>query len=175
MKTWLITDTHFNHTNMVQLCGRPENFNDVIIKHWKHLVADDDLVIHLGDVIFSRAGELTGIMAQLPGKKVLTLGNHDNRKPEWYMNRGFHFAADRFDYKKIAFSHIPLTREGLGKDLSYLSDVPHHRGVSLNIHGHFHNTDHRDWEYEVGDHNRLLVLENEDYKPVLLEEFLSRA
>lgn len=169
MKSWLITDTHFNHEAMKTLCGRPDNFNELIIRNWKRLVQPDDLVIHLGDVIFSRAGELAGIMTQLPGKKVLTLGNHDKRKESWYLQRGFDAVCERFIYRGIMFSHVPLTREQMGWGYDY------YQGKVINVHGHFHNTDHRDWEYEVGDHNKLLSLENENYKPVLLEEFLSRA
>ena len=182
MKTWVISDTHWNHEAMVELCGRPKNFNQLIVKNWKHLVGENDLVIHLGDVIFNRAGELSGIMNQLPGTKVLTLGNHDKRKPEWYMSHGFALACEQFVYKGITFSHYPLSPEDMGfTPLSYRkgighSDVPGEvvfEPDPVNIHGHFHNTDHRNWELDVYEHNKLFSLEKVGYKPVLLEQFIA--
>lgn len=32
MKIWLTTDTHFNHKKMIEYCGRPENFEEIIKK-----------------------------------------------------------------------------------------------------------------------------------------------
>lgn len=160
-KTWVITDTHFNHEAMIQLAGRPEDADAQTIRNWKKLVDKRDLVIHLGDVIFSKASMLGYIMYDLPGTKVLCMGNHDKNKPEWYMNRGFALAAQRFLYKRVWFSHYPLSEKEMGSPL-----LP-------NIHGHFHNTHHRDWEFPVGDHNILLSLETVKYRPVLLDQILS--
>ena len=159
-KVWLITDTHFNHAKMMELCGRPANFNELIVENWRKTVGDDDLVFHLGDVIFNRAAELKGIMEGLPGKKILVKGNHDNARSHWYMRRGFSFVCYGFEYAHAYFTHKPALA------------LP--EGCTVNVHGHLHNTTHRDAEYEPRPWHRLLSLENENYTPVLLESFLAR-
>lgn len=73
---WLLPDTHFNDANMLKF--RPKNYEQLIIKRCRSLIAPQDTLIHLGDVIFSRPGELKTFLAQIPGKtKILVRGNHD--------------------------------------------------------------------------------------------------
>lgn len=87
MRIWIIADTHFYHENIKRYQGRPDDFNEQIIRNWNKLVAYDDVVIHLGDVIFGLDKEtrLPSLIASLPGKKVLCRGNHDPKPAEWYM------------------------------------------------------------------------------------------
>lgn len=161
-RLWLITDTHFNHDALVRYCGRPPDFTRRIIKNCRQLLAPTDVLIHLGDVIFSNAGQLDELLAEIPGTKILVKGNHDKRPDSWFYNKGFSFVCDAFRIEDVIFSHIPLPQ--LPPD------------VRLNVHGHFHNTDHRRHEPEIADYyddekHRLLALEHTDYKPVLLREF----
>ena len=67
MKLWIIADTHFYHENIKRYQGRPDDFNEQIIRNWCKLVAYDDVVIHLGDVIFGLDKEqrLSSLMASL--------------------------------------------------------------------------------------------------------------
>jgi len=160
MQIWVITDTHWGHTNIIKYCNRPENHNELMIKHWKEMVQYDDIVIHLGDVIFGNKEKLIGILAQLPGKKILVRGNHDHESNLWYMRAGFDFACDQIVYNNIVFSHYPI------------QELP--SGTTMNIHGHFHTSDPKFWEYKVKPFNKLLVIEHEDYKPVLLEKLIKR-
>jgi len=135
MKIWIIADTHFYHENIKKFQGRPDDFNEQIIKNWNRLVQYNDLVIHLGDVIFglNKEEQLPCLMATLPGKKILCRGNHDPKSATWYMERGFDFVCDYFIYQDIAFSHAPLT------PLPPQSLVADMRLVNWNIHGHFHS------------------------------------
>ena len=50
MKHFVISDTHFLHNNIIKYCNRPEDYNKKIIKNWRRVVSDEDVVIHLGDV-----------------------------------------------------------------------------------------------------------------------------
>lgn len=184
MKIWIIADTHFYHENIKRYQGRPDNFNEQIISNWNKLVAYDDLVIHLGDVIFGLNKEKTlpSLMATLPGKKVLCRGNHDPQPSEWYMERGFDFVCDYYVYKDIALSHAPLT------PLPPQSLVGDRRLVRLNIHGHFHKGSaanssqshriHKDEYYDSEyyrkhqDKYRLVQIED-NLSPMLLSGILS--
>jgi calcineurin-like phosphoesterase family protein len=123
-------------------------------------IAAQDTLIHLGDVIFYNYADLKDILDGIPGRKVLTMGNHDKRNATWYMNHGFTFAADAIVMGNIMFSHKPI------------KDFP--SGVEYNVHGHLHNTGHRPQEswWDPGGRHRLFVLEHH-YKPIELQRFMS--
>ena len=77
---WFISDTHFNHTNIIKFCNRPFNdvfeMNEAIIQNWNGLVKPLDTVYHLGDVGF---GRLDDIIGRLHGEKILIVGSHDKK------------------------------------------------------------------------------------------------
>lgn len=159
---WLITDTHFYHEAMVELCGRPANCEQIVMRNLKHVVAEQDILIHLGDVIFYKYPELKGMMDSVPCRKILTMGNHDRKAKWWYMRNGFDWAVDVFTLGNIAFSHKPL------------EVLP--MGTEYNVHGHLHTSAHRvteEW-YDPEIH-RCLSLELVGYKPVKLRQFLPEA
>jgi len=165
MKTLLITDTHFNHKAMVTYCGRPENFTEIILKNWEEMADENTVTYHLGDVIFSNASQVGDMLKRIKGKKILIKGNHDLNKDSWYLNKGFDGVCDAYklihEGKHILLTHIP------SKDKEY----------HINIHGHFHNTDHRSLEPEILEYydptyHKLLAIENTDLKPVELEAFV---
>lgn len=55
---WVITDTHFDHYNMVKTCGRLKNFTALICENWRKMVSPKNTIIHLGDCAWSQtAGE----------------------------------------------------------------------------------------------------------------------
>lgn len=193
MKIWTISDTHWNHVNILKYENRPVDHVQQIIKNWQGLVQPEDLVIHLGDVIFAEDKEknLKAILAELPGKKILCRGNHDSYPEakwaqwEFFMNCGFDAVTDYFIYDNMAFSHAPLTplpMQGL-----YNYDKP----VDLNIHGHFHRTAHRvpregengevfvdqfyDYKYYKANEEKYKLIQIEDeLRPFSLEEVLAR-
>lgn len=158
MKTYVISDTHFNHTRICELTGRPADFNQLIIKNWQAIVNKDDLVIHLGDVILGRNSELKGIMGELPGRKLLVRGNHDREKPIWYLERGFTVVTDGIILHDILFTHEP----------EFI--LP--KKVKWNVHGHLHNSKPKIEDINpLQPFHKLFVLEHE-YKPIELNEFM---
>lgn len=184
MKIWIIADTHFYHENIKKYQGRPDDFNEQIIKNWNKLVKYDDLVIHLGDVIFglNKEDTLSSIMASLPGKKVLCRGNHDPKPALWYMERGFDFVCDYFVSGDVAFSHVPLT------PLPPQTLVSSQRAVNLNIHGHFHKNRFQDATetlehidkyydsayYKAHKEQYLLLQIDNSLSPIALEDVLGK-
>jgi calcineurin-like phosphoesterase family protein len=163
MKTYIITDTHFNHKKLIEY-GRPDNFDDLL---WKELgkLPSNCLLIHLGDVCIGNDLEVHERLRLLPFIKILVKGNHDKKSDNWYLEKGWDFVCEQFTNtyfgKKILFSHIPVAWDGY---------------YELNIHGHFHDSDHR--RHETGlmaiknGYQKLLAMEYTNYKPVLLEEFI---
>ena len=53
MRIFLVSDTHFNHENILKYCNRPfntiEEMNVALIGNWNSVVKDDDIVYFLGD------------------------------------------------------------------------------------------------------------------------------
>ena len=165
MKIYIISDTHFNHNKpMIEWCGRPENFNELL---WKGLeqLPSDCLLLHLGDICIGGDQEVHERLAKLPYKKILVKGNHDSKSNAWYLSHGWDFVCEEFKDtyfgKNILFSHMPKVWDGI---------------YDIDIHGHFHNSDHRIQEPELfkikNGYQKLYAPEYQHYLPVNLEKFI---
>lgn len=182
MKTYLISDTHFNHGKIATYCDRPENFTELIVKNWSRIVQPTDLIIHLGDVGIGNGEQMRGnadIVKFLPGRKVLIRGNHDRKHSNswWMTTGGFDFACDKMVFRDCLMTHEPYRGEFL----------PH--GTMFNVHGHLHNIFHgfhpnasvnpdeqRDMYNRKSlrwEHQRLFAIEYTNYSPVEIEKFLN--
>ena len=88
MKRCVVSDTHFNHANIIKYCSRPfesiEQMNEELIKRWNNTVAKDDIVYHLGDFAFGSKEQLKEILGRLNGRVRLVMGNHDHKKGKDY-------------------------------------------------------------------------------------------
>jgi len=173
---YLITDTHFNHKNMVKYCNRPENFDKLIWDALDNLPKDCTL-IHLGDICMGGDIKTHEHIAKLPYKKILIKGNHDTKSNKWYREHGWDHVykslSEVYFGKYITLSHIPIP------------NIDH-----MNIHGHFHNNlerlKNKRWVVEdeeernrevlksLNSNHKLLAIEYTNYRPVLLEEFIKK-
>lgn len=62
--------------------------NEVLIANWNCVVAQDDIVFHLGDFCLGGSSEWISILDRLNGKIYLILGNHDMKNiRQGYINR----------------------------------------------------------------------------------------
>lgn len=166
MKIWLTTDTHFGHDKMIEFCGRPTDFSDQILNNLSKLVKEDSLLIHLGDVCIGNDQKWHDALSDsMPSvSKILIRGNHDKKSDQWYMSNGWRFVCESIQNtyfgENILLSHFPI------------NDI----GYDLNIHGHFHNSDHIRHEPELlkvkNDKQMLLAIEHTQLMPVLLEKFI---
>ncbi len=154
---YVIPDTHLGHENIKKYCNRPDKFENLIEKNWQAAVAENDTVIHLGDISFDE--KWIERLGSWNGRKILVRGNHDRQPHDFYMDCGFTAVVEELviDINNVVmlFSHRP--RFGHGYD--------------INIHGHQHNL-------AVYDDQRLylpLSLEHIGYKPLALDDnFISR-
>jgi calcineurin-like phosphoesterase family protein len=107
MKIFIIADTHFRHTNIIEYAKRPfknvEEMNEEMIKRWNNKVGDDDLVIHLGDFALGNKEEVASIRDRLNGKIILLKGNHDNKSVK---EAGFLIIKGNLEIDNLVFSHI---------------------------------------------------------------------
>jgi calcineurin-like phosphoesterase family protein len=162
-RSWITSDTHFLHKKVCDFCNRPYNFGALITKYWQHLIKPEDIVYHLGDVIFGNKKELEYFIKDLPGTKVLVRGNHDkSHSDNFFIGAGFDIVCKEIHVKNFILSHKPvLIDEG-----------------KINIHGHFHNMSKSHWEPNLvsvlTDRHYLYSLENAKYKPGILKDHLNK-
>ena len=174
MKRWLITDTHFGHHKIIELCGRPVNYEDRLLKGLM-AIPEGDTLFHLGDVCLGNDGDLHNtFITPIPCTKVLIRGNHDRKSDSWYIDHGWDVvlksAVVRVGGHQVFLSHQPLPEQYL-----WIPQNESKLNYTFNIHGHFHNNDHRALEYDDAAHgyNRLrhlrLACELTHYQPLLLD------
>ena len=162
-RVWLITDTHFNHDKMVDMCGRPKDFNERIGAALARNCQEGDTLYHLGDVAFydAKAAHDKWI-APLPCAKVLCLGNHDKKPDGWFRSNGWDLVvrgvALRMAGVKLFLSHYPTDA------------VP--AGTDVHVHGHQHNYGAsgflKPYSESAAEIRYLLAIEHTKYAPILL-------
>lgn len=170
MKIWVISDTHFGHSNILKFTDKAGNLirgavfkhikdhDDTICNNWCAMVKPEDHVYHLGDVAMARP--FIKYIKYLPGHKRLVRGNHDIFKTTEYLDAGFDeiYGVRVFPKANSILTHIPLHPDAL-------------RGHGwINIHGHTHHNYVLDGEGNPDGRYRCVSLEHTDYKPVLLME-----
>ena len=112
-----ISDNHWNHWQINRYCKRGfeslEQMNDSMTKKWNNTVRNEDLIINVGDVCFTKgeSAAITAVFKKLNGRKILVKGNHDRKSTAWYLTNGWDFVCDRFVWvlnkKRILFIHDP--------------------------------------------------------------------
>jgi calcineurin-like phosphoesterase family protein len=92
--TWIMADHHFNHKQILDfepsrgsLSKRLgfESHEEMIIENHNLLVAPTDIVLFLGDFSFASPS----IASKLNGRKILVIGNHDDRGDHAHYQAGF--------------------------------------------------------------------------------------
>ncbi|NCQ51807.1 hypothetical protein GW796_07930 [archaeon] len=158
------SDLHLYHHNIIRYAERPfetvEHMNETMINNYWSKVTDSDVVVFGGDVGFGDINDVQNLISQLPGKKILVLGNHDFDK-----NKGFFRNYNTFDITTMAFTfqkelngviynilvtHYPINKNQLPKN-------------TINIHGHIH-------QHLPGDKNINMCVEHTGFSPISMTE-----
>jgi calcineurin-like phosphoesterase family protein len=155
---------------MITHCGRPEGYEQKILKAIGNAVHSEDLLINLGDFCWhSDIVWHEQYMSFALCKNWLTIGNHDSHNAMWYMAHGWDWAGEtclvEFLGKRILFSHYPQP------DGDY----------DLNIHGHFHDTSvetqmlhEPEIVARLTKKHVLIAMEHSKYQPVSLRKLLEK-
>lgn len=175
---WVISDTHFNHNNLLtlkdlqgnlvrgHLFSSSKEMDDYMIEKWNSVVKPTDTVYHLGDVFFGDREYFETIWKKLNGEKRLIVGNHDDIR---YLSSNNFFSKiglwRMFPEFGIVMSHVPLHQSSSmyygSKDSGTLLAEP----IQLiNIHGHLHQNASPNGSYIN------VCVEMIDYTPVNIEE-----
>lgn len=139
MRTFITSDLHFGHANIMKFCpqsrARFNNdvtyMNETMVAEWNSIVQANDLVYILGDVAFLPAQKATEYMRRCNGKKILVQGNHDRKivRDPGFRNcfEEIHSYLDiNYAGHKICMFHYPIAEWDQC-----------HRG-SIQFHGHCH-------------------------------------
>lgn len=128
--TFLISDTHFGHKNILTFLGADDNptrkfscieeHDEFMVDNWNRVVKPCDKVYHLGDVVMKKQD--LSIVMRLNGKKSLIIGNHDIFDAKEYL-KVFKNVRGCKVFDNHIFTHIPILRTGR---------------FEANIHGHVH-------------------------------------
>jgi len=159
---WFVSDTHFNHDNILMfsdLSGKPvrtfnsvEDMNETMIDNWNSRVVAGDKVYHLGDVFFGSKEKFRSLWPRLNGQKRLVVGNHDDIK---YLAKGGFFSKLHmwrlFKEHGFVCTHVPIKEENFGK-------------AKLNLHGHTHERGSPEGPY------LSCCEEMTNYKPLHIDE-----
>lgn len=169
------SDHHFGHARIIELCKRPfssiEEMNETMIERWNSVVAPNDSVIHLGDIVMGTFAENINLLRRLNGWLYLVPGNHD-RVSKHYVHRNV-AARQRFTDMYLRYITAILPEQypmAVGKQIVTLSHFPFvddrypeacpkDDGQWL-IHGHVHD------EWQINDRQINVGVDVWDFYPV---------
>lgn len=126
-RIFLISDTHFNHKNIIKYCGRPfdttEEMNEFLIAKWNSKVHEEDLVIHLGDFGKGSDLDISELRRKLNGNIILIKGNHDYKLTKY---SGLIIIEGSLIIDNLILTHRPIPTDEIPEGF-------------INIHGHIHD------------------------------------
>jgi calcineurin-like phosphoesterase family protein len=166
-KIFVISDTHFNHANILKFTDeggypvRPgfknvSDMNEFMIRSWNDTVGPEDHVYHLGDVYFGPDDAADDILSRLNGKKRLIVGNHDEIKSRVLQKHFQKMMLWRlFKEHDILLTHVPIHQSEIRK-------------AKYNVHGHIHQND-----APSSSHINVSV-EKTGYRPILLDDIVGK-
>lgn len=157
-RTWVISDLHLCHKNIIKYCNRffetVEQMNQYLIEQWNKTVGECDEVLYLGDFCLAGALKVEEMGQALKGRKMLIMGNHEGASMRTYHNAGFYKISPYPIYKDgILFSHEPI------------ADTP-----VPNVHGHIHNKSLSGVNKPIEMYFNVSVDVLPQWKPINLEE-----
>lgn len=156
-KIWLISDTHFDHSNIIKYCARPfvdvKEMNRILIKNWNNTVKENDTVYFLGDMSFGRNSRGPRYwLGKLNGKIIYIRGNHDKS------NLGKQYEVVNYKGHKFLLVHNPESVDSFDGWI---------------IHGHKHNSDLVNYPFINRERRTINVsVETIGYKPISFDQII---
>ena len=162
-RTFVVSDTHFYHENIIKYCDRPYanmlEMNEDLIAKWNAVVGKDDIVWHLGDFCFGSKDHIKEIVPRLNGRINLVLGNHDHHKIAFYYECGFNRV---YDHPVVISNFFILSHEPL-------QWVPDNTPM-CNIFGHVHQ---QQLYKTFTPRTACVCVERWNYTPVKLSDLIN--
>lgn len=159
MTTFIASDIHLSHKNILQYCphrrqgkdmpteedavkSMVNSMNELIISNWNSVVEPEDETYILGDVAMSIIANAPPLIRRLNGKKYLIAGNHDKTLRKLIKN-SYHELYDLFEW--IEDVHEMFVKINGKKIPVFMSHYPHQSYNYMNqggihFHGHLHGS-----------------------------------
>lgn len=181
MSLYLISDTHFDHENIIEYCNRPfesASEMDSQLKYgWNKRVQGEDTVLHGGDIAMARGDVAIEYTNQLNGSIVLLDGNHDDidqSEAPFPVMKSYYFTYiyEGTEYE-FYYTHWPMGTDHHGEQ-----NWPHYAEPpswfnGWYLHGHVHNNDPENFPFVDSDKNYVnLSVELTGYTPLHIEELI---
>lgn len=155
---WLISDTHFDHKNIIKYCGRPfsgwREMNGILLNNWNRTLKNKDTVCFLGDASFGKNSKKPSYwLKKLNGNIRYIRGNHEGEP------LGKDYEVLNYKGYRFLLIHDPNKAENFNGWV---------------IHGHTHNNNLRKYPFIHGENKTINVsVETINYKPVSLDWIIS--
>ena len=156
--TWIWSDLHLHHRNIIRYCNRPfetvDAMNEALLTAWRETVGEADTIVCGGDIALAGAleGNRLAEVRAMPGRKLLVRGNHDfDRK-----GRAADTGCDETWMTLVVTGDPPLLVTHMA-----MSAVPE---GTVNVHGHVHNNE----PLRAGPYVNICV-EHTEYRPLPLD------
>lgn len=160
MRTFVTSDQHFGHRNIITYCNRPfasvEEMNETMLERWNKTVGPEDIIYFLGDLTLNSRGTEYWL-DRLNGDIIFVRGNHD-RKRRWMHDSVTYQSGDVTALLLHNPSRVPPT------------------WTDWVVHGHVHNN--RPERYPFINYHRKSInvsVEMTGYKPLDLDMLLGYA
>lgn len=168
MEVFATSDLHFGHAKIIEYENRPykdvDEMDKKLIENWNDIVKEKDLVYILGDFSWYNGENTNKILKKLNGRKILIVGNHDER-----FLKDKKFDKTLFDeiceYKQIKYNkkvyvlfHYPIAEHN-GKMHGY-----------IHLYGHIHSTNLQ-LEHELGVLCHNVGVDRNNYRPVNIRKY----
>jgi calcineurin-like phosphoesterase family protein len=175
-RVWFTSDTHYNHANICSATTKwvnpvtlrefksLEQMNRHLVDNINEVVAQDDILIHLGDWSFGGFDSIQEFRSRLICNNIhLILGNHDHHIENNRQNVQNLFSSvnsyleAEIDDQKFVLMHYPIASwNNLAKS-------------SIHLHGHVHLPADR----RIGNGKMMDVgVDGNDLKPIEMKEVL---
>lgn len=184
MGLYLLSDTHFGHTNIIEYCDRPfdsvREMNGYILSNWNEQVSYSDTVLFGGDLVYGRTDtHVEEVAEKTAGRLIVLEGNHDDINPttvDFPVLRSYYFS---YEYEGVErefyYTHWPPT-DRLDTDSKREPPkwaTPPEWFDGWYIHGHIHNNDIDNYPFVNPREQYVNVgVELLEYTPIEIEQLI---
>jgi calcineurin-like phosphoesterase family protein len=184
LKTFVTSDLHFHHANILKYCPRPyESKDDMdmkLIEMFQEKVSEEDHVYHLGDFMFGhpKPRHFLELFEEMPGNWHFILGNHDKHNLEkWKPTLLKHPQIKEIEfYKRLKYNNMMFIlfhyEIKAWEDRGWRDRSPERRKYDAVYHlfGHSHSSPDRVYEQDSMD----VGIDATNYQLLTIEEIVEK-
>jgi hypothetical protein len=172
--TWVVSDTHFGHQNIVGFCHRPLDHEQAMIAEWRAHVPEDATVVHLGDLCYKGNAFFKNIVAPGTHRQPQAAREGQPRQGPLLLLPRLRLQDRR---ARSASSYEPAPRADFDVVHGHLLALPAQGAPAerMHLHGHIHNNGYagKDEPYTPFSAGQInLSVEQTKYRPVNLKSLL---